>query len=408
LTVLFGILLWLARRRFEAPLIELFDALSKHSSYLSLTAAFVIFLGLAFLIAHALDLVSAFLFERLYVDKLHGFPHERIVPFDFTTTRYRMFVRRKFRPAHAWSPYAPLQGAFFSLYVMLLSLLVLALSKIFSVDNFGNQSPVLGSLLLERAIEVALKALLWWSRLSFLYCSAWLALIALPKYTFLASFRSRRVVIRVVWRSWIHLLLCRLGARAFRKADHVIRRVFRLNKEISRETYAGMRKQLRRRFQIDINKVENNDRFWLCYLCLKKASRISAEECDKALKQASFARNQSLALVVSAALLLAATHGRSPTWLSPCAPVSGEISACYGSQIRGADRTADALSKRINSELLTPYDLGRMALVFAIFHFVFLLRYLVSSYHASKILFRAVAMLPASRNARPSSEKPVA
>jgi hypothetical protein len=402
LTVSFGILIWLARRRFDTSVGELFDALSAHSSYATIAVFTLIFAGLLFLIAHALDLFSAFAFERLYVDKLHGFPHERIVPIDETTDRYKYFVKNKKVRGFTWLPHQPLKALIFSAY---------AIGIVLLVREYDRIDPWLNAY-----VAKVFQFVLWWFRASFVVSVAWIGLIAwrtrLPSVEISEeqaqkSQNEKRHFLLKTFVDLPYFLLVGIFTFAFDGLDHAVRKTFRLNKEIAPETFARMHAQLKERLKIDFKKLHNNDRFWISYLCLKQTSKTSVDEVDKALKQASFARNQSLALLICAVLLLASTSGSERMSLpSPCSTYASVLFTCDKPET--TKETSTLLAKRINTELLTSRDLARMAAIFSIFHILFLLRYLVSYYFSTKTLFRALASLPIKRvkaaSKAPSSE----
>lgn len=175
--------------------------------------------------------------------------------------------------------------------------------------------------------------------------------------------------------------------------------------EISLETFRSLCAQIKNRLGVDFKKLDNNDRFWLCYLCLKRDGKTSVDEVEKALKQAAFARNQSLALLITAALLFASTSGSNPAslLLSPCQDVALPVLTCP--TLEPTKTISDKLAKRINTELLTKHDIARMAFVFSVFHVLFLLRYVVSYYHATKVLFRGIAALPVLKPKRSDKVK---
>lgn len=181
LTISFGMIIWLARRRFDTAVGELFDAMSAHSSYATLAIFSLIFLGLIFLIAHSIDLFSAFLFERLYVDKLHGFPHERIVPVDSTTDRYKNFLASKRVHGFTWYPHQPLKALTFSAYAMMFILLLLELQRIFSFNKVG--APIGKGFLDTEFVATVGKTILWWTRLSFSLCLIWISVLAVRTKT---------------------------------------------------------------------------------------------------------------------------------------------------------------------------------------------------------------------------------
>ena len=104
ITVSFGIAIWLLTRasgidsqgkRWQG--IGVVDFLLKHQSEPAIVyvAAAAIAMLVVFTIGHILDLSSQFILERLFADKLGGFPHERIVPINATTRRYKLFLKRK-------------------------------------------------------------------------------------------------------------------------------------------------------------------------------------------------------------------------------------------------------------------------------------------------------------------------
>lgn len=263
-----------------------------------------------FVIGHILDLLSSLVFERFLSDKLHGFPHERVVPSSHTTGRYLLFVQKKRTDMRRVSFFY--EGA---------KLLVISISLLILVQIIARHPDIIDSPKLVDSIE--------YFNLYFAVCSLIALLFALPaalvRYAPVGTGPSRRrIAARLLRRArralksgaaWKQvgkyghiLMIVSVGPMIYLYdiIDRLVRGLFRLNKEIDSITFDALVSSARARLKLDWPALKNNDRFWLLYLYLYSIKSDVLKPIQSIRTASAFCRNQSLACMLSAMILAGA------------------------------------------------------------------------------------------------------
>ena len=379
ITVTFGIAIWLLTRasgidssgkRWQG--IGVVDFLLKHQSEPAIVyvVAVCVAMLVIFTIGHILDLSSQFILERLFADKLGGFPHERIVPIGATTPRYELFQKRK--RAKFGRTITFYEGTKAALAAT--SLLVLC-QILFRAPNVHANPD---------AAFVLLAASYYWSSAILAGIISMIPALLVgytPGSSPIDSFRRierffqgirERSKTSIVAEAAIapHRLLFGIllipATYIFDSVDRFVRAAFRLNTEIDSDTFENFKAVFRRRFEIDFLSIGNNDRFWLPYLALIHSKSDVLRPIVELRSIANFCRNQSLALFITS-IVLASSYN---------------------------------LDQKSISEFVTKTDTYNISLLFFVLSWVFYWKFLQTYYAFSKMTFRAFAILPTAKITR--------
>ena len=330
-----------------------------------------------FTIGHILDLSSQFILERLFADKLVGFPHERIVPINATTPRYELFQKRKREKfGRAITFYEGTKVA-----LTATSLFVLC-QILFRAPNVHANS--------DAAFALFFASYYWSSAIIAGIISMIPALLVgyTPGSSPIDSFRrierffqsikersktSKPVEFVVALHRVLFGILLVPATYIYDSVDRFVRAAFRLNTEIDKDTFENFKAVFKRRFGIDFLSIGNNDRFWLPYLALVHSKSDVLRPIVELRSMANFCRNQALALFITS-ITLASSYN---------------------------------LEQKSISEFITKTDTYNIALLFFVLSWVFYWKFLQTYYAFSKMTFRAFASLPtanASREIAPPAE----
>ena len=328
-----------------------------------------------FVVGHILDLLSSLVFERFLSDKLHGFPHERVVPPSHTTGRYLLFIQKKRTDMRRVSFFY--EGA---------KLLVISTSLLVFGQIIIRHPEVIDLPSLHKFVE--------YSNLYFGICSLIALLFALPaalvRYAPVGTGSGRRrIAARLLRRArralksgpaWKHIGKCghifvilSVGplVYAYDLTDRLVRGLFRLNKEIDSNTFDAIVSTAKARLKLDWTALKNNDRFWLLYLYLYSIKSDMLKPIQSIRTASAFCRNQSLACMLSAMILA------------------------------GAYRTGQDVSLNV----LSMTDMMNLSISLFLVGWLFHWKFLQQYYAFTKMTFRSFAIL-GMPDIKPSKNKP--
>lgn len=265
-----------------------------------------------FLLGHVIDLLSNGISERFLSNKMDGYPHERIVPLEFTTKLYSHLHHRKKTNLRRLSFF--FEGA---------KLLISGVST----------ATLLGIILRNPNLSASTREIV---ELGFMYavfavCVS--AVFALPAVLVrfapyktpvqrreianriasrLSKLFRRNTILSYVDLLWMAIVVIALGPfiYGYDLVDQLVRGLVRLNKEIDRGTFDRVSKAYHSVFGLDFVQTSNNDRFWLPYLEIHRNLPQLARKIDEVRRFANFCRNQSFAFFLSS-LLVAGTYRSS-------------------------------------------------------------------------------------------------
>ena len=362
ITVTFGIAVWFLTRSGTGTV----DFLLLHQKQPAILyfAVAVIAILLIFTIGHILDLSSQFILERLYSDKLGGFPHERIVPIEATTPRYTLWLDRKHdRNERVITFYKGTKIALTAVSLFVLCQIFFRAPKIqensdaaffFLITSYYWALAILAGIL--SIMPALLVGYLPGSSPSDNYRKIEKFFVSVDELRgrsifFEFFFTIYRVIFRILQAPAIY---------SFDSVDRFVRAAFRLNTEIDVATFKNFAIMFQRRFEIDFTSIGNNDRFWLPYLALIHSKSDVLRPITELRSLANFCRNQALALFITS-IVLASSYN---------------------------------LEQKSVSEFITKNDTYNIALLFYLLSWVFYWKFLQTYYAFSKMTFRAFAMLP--------------
>lgn len=295
LTVSSSFLIWIIVRYQKVDLYTLLRSLSAESSFF---IASILTIGLLVIYAasHILDLLSLTIFERLLSDKLNRYPHERAVPSQFSTIRYKAFQLAKISNIRA--PRFPFEGV----------KALICSTSIFFFVNILLRHPSTSS------YEITSNVLLV-AKWCCVFVMPTAILLALPRVLILSipigSVRERvqfinKHEVRTV-RFIIGLILL-MPVYLYDIADFIIKKIFRLNKAIDTQTFINVSRMAKSNLGIEFAAIGNNDRFWLPYFYVMDHGGEVARVISNARKKANFYRNQAAACFIASIFLASSYH----------------------------------------------------------------------------------------------------
>lgn len=363
LTVSSSLLIWILVRKFETGLFTMLQKLAGEKVIVVMVVLAICMLVI-FAVAHVLDLLSQSVFERFLSDKLDGFPHERVVPFAHTTSRYKKFLARK--RTNMRRPGFLYEGA----KALISSVSILIITNI--LLRYPNTS--------SRYVITGFLEFVHWYCIATAVISSALAFPAIfVSYAPWGTYESRRrLAIRCSWRlsrlrrkdgfgimvnrglHWLFLIMLAPLTFSYDIADRLIRAVFRLNNEIDIQTYSNVLRLAKSNFQITFAEIQNNDRFWLPFLYVMVHGGDAVRIVANSRKKASFYRNQALACLISSLILASAYR----------------------------------MSQKDVAGFLTHFDVIHIAVVLYLLGWLFHWKFLQQYYSLAKTVFRTLATLP--------------
>lgn len=373
-TVTFGLTIWFLTRTGGKGII---DFLLAHQSapIILYIAAIAIAVFSIFTIGHILDLSSQFILERLFADKLGGFPHERLVPIRATTARYRLFLKRK----------RAVFGRSISFYEG--TKVAIVATSLLTICHISYRSPKIYSSS-SLSLFFGLASAYWATAVAVGLISLIPALLvgylpgATPKdnfrrvESFLEDTRTKatgspplRLLINTI-KIMMGMFL-RPATYIYDSVDRFVRAAFRLNTELDEDTFSNFTKVFHRRFGISFESIGNNDRFWLPYLAILHSRSEVLKPIVELRSMANFCRNQALALFITSILL----------------------SSSY------------RIGQQSVSEIFTKTDTYNISILLFVLSWVFYWKFLQTYYAFTKMTFRAFATLPLTPAQEPNEAK---
>jgi hypothetical protein len=302
--------------------IDVLNSLFSENSAITVALIFLTTAALIFILAHVIDTVSEYIFERLFANKMQGYPHERLVPFLETTERYVRF-KEEFKTHFRVSRflYEGLKSILFILIVFPLAWMIYRYSKI------GSRTWEFSSWLVDGVI--------YWISLSFLWAAILLVIFCFNRFVSKSidplneresivaeKLKAEHTCSKLLDGFLVGLWFIVIGfwSYSFDALEKAIRSIFQLNLEIDVGVYEKARQYLLEKISIDIKGLKGNDRVWIPYYHLVSEKKESVKHIQDFESKAMFYRNQALALFLSCALLAGSFESAGSsvtTFLSP-------------------------------------------------------------------------------------------
>jgi hypothetical protein len=354
--------------------IDVLNSLFSGNSAITVVLIFLTTAALIFILAHVIDTVSEYIFERLFANKMQGYPHERLVPFSETTTRYVLF-RAEFKtsPRASRFLYEGLKSTLFIFIAFPLAWMTYRYSKI------GSRTWEFPTWMVDAINYWVLLSLLWSTFLLLVFCfnrfvSNSKDPLAEREYRVAeklkATHEDYRVFNAILGGIWF--IVIGFWSYSFDVLEKTIRSLFQLNMEIDGHVYEKARRYLLEKISIDIKALKGNDRVWIPYYHLITEKKDSVKHIQDFESKAMFYRNQAFALFISCALLAGSFESK-------------------GSSI---------------TTFLSPKDFMHLAFASYFLAIFFVGRYFQHYYSISKTIYRACAVLAAS-NPSPSRSRKI-
>lgn len=306
LTIWTAAVINLGSRKFQVTIPDILSAL-QHKSPIFISGIVLLAVYTVFIAGHILDLLSNGINERFLANKMDGFPHERLVPFANTTNSHEHFTNRKL--TNIRSPKFIYEGA----------KLIICIGALYSITRIVERYDILE---LTPSPKSAIRIFKWYLAYGLAFAIALATPAVIIGFIPISTGKDRLRFVREIkihisrWfqlrpllkkpiRYGILLLIAPAVPLlyAYDVVDRLVRRSVRLNTEIDIQTFRGVQAASKLKLGMEYQKLENNDRFWLPYLCVHRELPTIARKVDEARKSANFCRNQSLACFLAALML---------------------------------------------------------------------------------------------------------
>lgn len=301
--------------------IELLNSVFLGNSAVTIVLILLTIAALVFILAHVIDTLSEYVFERLFANKLQGYPHERLVPYAYTTSRYKKF-RASLKTQTRANRFL-YEGLKSLLFILITFPLIWMIHRHLSTDKDGWQF-----------LPTTVLLITFWVCLSLVWSFVLLLIFSYQRFastskvpletretdTFNMLMASSSNAIFDFFLKYLWLAFVGVWAYGFDFLEKTIRSLFQLNSEIEGDVYTKAKDILFKKTGIDIGTLNNNDRIWIPYYFLITENKSSIKNIQEFESKAMFYRNQALALFLCCALLAGSfdsNHSTLETFLSP-------------------------------------------------------------------------------------------
>ncbi|MBR7799325.1 hypothetical protein [Undibacterium fentianense] len=111
---------------------------------------------------------------------------------------------------------------------------------------------------------------------------------------------------------WLFITCFFIPLFAYDIIDRNIRALFRLNKEIDRQTFTRFESVIAKRLNVKWVELQNNDRFWLPFFILLSSNHAALKLIQSIRLASIFSRNQALACFIAAGFFAGAFRSQLP------------------------------------------------------------------------------------------------
>ena len=258
---------------------------------------------MVFLLGHIIDLLSNGINERFLANKMDGYPHERLIPFEYTTPKHRELEstrRTNLKRMSFFFEGAKLMISSVSMYV-LLRLIIRHPAVIENIWIYGVIDVLKNYFLicLSCSVVFAIPTLL-------VKYFPWHTIDARKQFAMKIIYRIKKLIRRPEFKLfekfWTAILsaLFWLPIAGYDTVDKMVRSMIRLDNQLDKSTFDRLCGSTQKHLGISFEKIANNDRFWLPYLYLHKKEPALGRKIDENKRFSSFCRNQSLACFIAA------------------------------------------------------------------------------------------------------------
>ena len=303
LTIWTAILIYFAARKGNIGISDLLVILQNKET---ITIVGLALLGIytIFILGHIVDLLSNGVNERFLANKMNGYPHERIVPIEHTTSSFNLHQNTKktiIKRASFFFEGAKLLIASTSLYVF-----IRIVERHPRIKQIPNSIEILNSIELYAQAGMIIACILSIPSAAIRYLPhrtrAARTVFAKNLSNEIKQILSKNKLLQTIETAWGIFSYATLAPLVFAydAVDGFILGMIRITTGIDSKTFNQVQKAFKKHMGIDYVEVQNNDRFWLIYLSIHNNLPHMIGKIDQMKRFANFCRNQSFACFIAA------------------------------------------------------------------------------------------------------------